>query len=106
MKPAFTGLLAFSSFLAAAGAISPHKKPPRSIVNETITAEELLGSHWGPIDITESYDYVVVGGGTAGLTIARRLAAQYTVAVVEAGSLYELDNANLTATVDRSLHGT
>ncbi|KAL9595710.1 MAG: hypothetical protein Q9219_006276 [cf. Caloplaca sp. 3 TL-2023] len=38
-----------------------------------------------------SFDYVVVGGGTAGLTIASRLAADptVTVAVVEAGGFYE-----------------
>ena len=38
----------------------------------------------------------VVGGGTAGLAIARRLAADpnISVAVVEAGGFYELDNGN------------
>ena len=34
--------------------------------------------------------------GTAGLTIARRLAGRYAVAVVEAGSFYEINNSNLT----------
>lgn len=38
-----------------------------------------------------SFDYVVVGGGTAGLTIAARLAEDpsTSVAVVEAGAFYE-----------------
>lgn len=41
---------------------------------------------------------VVVGGGTAGLVVATRLAENgtYTVAVVEAGGFYELENGNLT----------
>jgi choline dehydrogenase len=38
-----------------------------------------------------TFDYVIVGGGTAGLTIAARLADQkFQVAVVEAGGYYEL----------------
>ncbi|KAJ5431662.1 Glucose-methanol-choline oxidoreductase [Penicillium cf. griseofulvum] len=37
-----------------------------------------------------TFDYIVVGGGTAGLTLATRLAEQkYKVAVVEAGGYYE-----------------
>jgi flavin-dependent dehydrogenase len=31
----------------------------------------------------------VLGGGTAGLTIANRLAEKHTVAVIEAGGFYE-----------------
>lgn len=41
----------------------------------------------------------VIGGGTAGNAIAARLAldpAGYSVAVVETGSFYELDNSNRT----------
>ncbi|KAF4592448.1 GMC oxidoreductase [Ophiocordyceps camponoti-floridani] len=39
-----------------------------------------------------TYEYVVVGGGTAGLVIASRLAeAGRSVAVVEAGGFYEVD---------------
>lgn len=41
---------------------------------------------------------MIVGGGTAGLTMARRLAksSAITVAVIEAGGLYELDNGNFS----------
>lgn len=38
-----------------------------------------------------TFDYVVVGGGTAGITISARLAQHgFRVAVVEAGGYYEL----------------
>lgn len=46
---------------------------------------------FGVPGINATFDYVVVGGGTAGLTIASRLAADpsITVAVIEAGGFYE-----------------
>lgn len=45
-----------------------------------------------------TYDYVVVGGGTAGITIASRLAENnYSVALVEAGGFYE--TKSLTASI-------
>lgn len=39
-----------------------------------------------------------MGGGTAGLVVAQRLSedADASVAVVEAGSFYEIDNGNLS----------
>jgi choline dehydrogenase len=40
-----------------------------------------------------SFDYVIVGGGTAGLALANRLSANFSVAVIEAGGLYQaVDN--------------
>ncbi|KIK67014.1 hypothetical protein GYMLUDRAFT_37045 [Collybiopsis luxurians FD-317 M1] len=49
-------------------------------------------------DITgqdQQFDFVVIGGGTAGITIAARLAedSSATVALIEAGTFYELHNA-------------
>lgn len=66
--------------------------------SESIGAQGLLGSHFGVPGLAATYDYVVVGGGTAGLTIARRLAANAstTVAVIEAGDFYEFSNGNLS----------
>lgn len=58
-----------------------------------IVARHLLGSSFG-VPGNATFDYIVVGGGTAGLTIAARLAESGTVAVVEAGSFYEISNGN------------
>ena len=59
-------------------------------------AGNVLGSQFGLPGANASFDYVVVGGGTAGLTIATRLASNpgVSVAVVEAGGFYEIDNGN------------
>lgn len=48
-----------------------------------------FGSFFG---ISQTFDYVVLGGGTAGLTIAKRLAEdrRVSVAVIEAGTLYQV----------------
>ncbi|KAI1476103.1 putative GMC oxidoreductase [Daldinia eschscholtzii] len=63
-----------------------------------IQARRLLGSSFGMPGDDATYDYVVVGGGNAGLTLATRLVEQKagTVAVIEAGSFFEIDNSNLS----------
>lgn len=56
----------------------------------------LYSNSFGVPGTNTSYDYVVVGGGTAGLTIAARLAedSDVSVAVIEAGGFYQQDNGN------------
>jgi len=60
----------------------------------------LPGGNTGESGVDASYDYVVLGGGTAGLAMAYRLAESGTfkVAVVEAGDFYELVNGNVSTT--------
>ncbi|GAB7355763.1 hypothetical protein MBLNU459_g6448t1 [Dothideomycetes sp. NU459] len=55
-----------------------------------------FGSSFGLPGVNATYDYVIIGGGTAGLAVATRLAqnSTFSVAVIEAGSFYELDNGN------------
>ncbi|KAK5126559.1 hypothetical protein LTR85_009493 [Meristemomyces frigidus] len=63
---------------------------------EAAAAFELYGNSFGIPGINASFDYVIIGGGNAGLTIAARLAEdqRVSVAVIEAGSFYQIDNGN------------
>lgn len=57
----------------------------------------LIGSSFG-VPGNQSFDYVIVGGGTAGLVLANRLSENplFSVAVIEAGGFYEIENGNDT----------
>ncbi|KFG85744.1 putative choline dehydrogenase [Metarhizium anisopliae] len=58
--------------------------------------------------LTHSYDYIVIGGGTAGLAVASRLAedASLRVGVLEAGGIaHGEDNVDIPAFYGRSLGG-
>ncbi|TVY83212.1 Versicolorin B synthase [Lachnellula suecica] len=69
-----------------------------SSYQESLSAQSLIGSHFGVPGFPKTFDYIIVGGGTAGNTLARRLAAnsKFSVALIEAGGFYETDNGNLT----------
>jgi len=58
----------------------------------------LLGSSFGIPGQNYTFDYLIVGGGNAGLAVAARLAENPSllVGVIEAGSFYELTNGNLS----------
>ncbi|KAI0194222.1 hypothetical protein F4808DRAFT_474846 [Astrocystis sublimbata] len=58
----------------------------------------VLGSSFGIPGQDYEFDYIVVGGGTAGLAVASRLSQQHTlrIGVIEAGSFYETTNGNLS----------
>jgi choline dehydrogenase len=66
---------------------------------ESIIGAGLIGSHFGVPFFNASFDYVIIGGGTAGLTLATRLAqnASNTVAVIEAGGFAATDNGNYSS---------
>ncbi|CAK4034462.1 versicolorin B synthase [Lecanosticta acicola] len=64
-----------------------------------IQSDGLLSSKFGMYGWPkQSFDYVIVGGGTAGLAMARRLSedGSNSVAVIEAGGFYEIDGGNAT----------
>lgn len=77
-----------------------------SLTGIAVAQDRLFSSAFGYPGRNASYDYVVVGGGTAGLTLASRLAAtSASVAVVEAGGFYEVENGNNSVVPLYSLTG-
>lgn len=77
-----------------------------SLTGLVAAQDRLFSSAFGYPGRNASYDYVVVGGGTAGLTLASRLAAtSASVAVVEAGGFYEVENGNNSVVPLYSLTG-
>jgi len=79
----------FKSLYLAACAVLAAGAP---VEQEKRQLNGLLGSLAGTLGANQTFDYIVLGGGTAGLTIAKRLAEDksVTVAVIEAGSLYQV----------------
>ena len=68
-----------------------------ALASTTVLAQSSFDSFatsFGTPGKNASNDYVIVGGGTGGLTIAARLAEDknISVAVIEAGGLYQVDN--------------
>ncbi|KAI9654952.1 MAG: hypothetical protein M1821_005705 [Bathelium mastoideum] len=84
-------VLSLTSFLLSSVALSAPVTP------QSLSNGSPLGSSFG-IPGNQSFDYVIIGGGTAGLAVANRLSENpsVTVAVIEAGTFYELDNGNVS----------
>lgn len=61
-------------------------------------AQLTQGYTFGTSGRNATFDYVIVGGGTAGLTMATRLAKNpsLSIAVIEAGGFYEQEDGNLS----------
>jgi choline dehydrogenase-like flavoprotein len=64
-------------------------------------SKRFFGSTLQQRDMNTTYDYVIIGGGTAGAAIATRLAEQlYSVALIEAGSQYESESLAVLPVAD------
>ena len=87
-------LKVISCVLIFAPALQAVPARPRVHTQRTTTVAQSFGIP----GVNATYDYIIVGGGTAGLTIASRLAAEpsISVAVIEAGGFYEADDGNVS----------
>ncbi|KAL8710651.1 MAG: hypothetical protein Q9220_004875 [cf. Caloplaca sp. 1 TL-2023] len=87
------GYLTWSSIISAAFAA-----PPLLDQEQAGGTARPVGTSFGVPGSSAKFDYVIIGGGTAGLTVAERLSEDpsISVAVIEAGGFYELDNGNVS----------
>jgi choline dehydrogenase len=86
-----TTIVSLSANLAAASLDS------ESLIQQFYAHGRLTGNSFGNPGVNATFDYVVVGAGLAGALTASRIAAalpNMTVAVIEAGSFYEISNGN------------
>ncbi|KAK8017715.1 GMC oxidoreductase [Apiospora rasikravindrae] len=76
---------------SAAASLNPLASAVKSVLSGEGLAQGALGALEGALGVDQTYDYVVVGGGTAGNALGYRLAeAGHSVAIVEAGLFYEI----------------
>jgi len=77
-----------------------------AIVSGAGLVEGTLGAVKGILGVQQTFDYVVVGGGTAGNAMGVRLAeAGFSVAIIEAGLYYELGKPVLGSTPTGAFFG-
>jgi hypothetical protein len=91
-------LLAVVGFVAAAPGSVYEREDGRA--NRRSLLNGIVGAATGLIGVQATYDYVIVGGGTAGLVMASRLSenSSLKIAVVEAGTLYEITDPIFSST--------
>ncbi|KAK7183471.1 hypothetical protein DPSP01_010576 [Paraphaeosphaeria sporulosa] len=88
---------------AKAGPLGSILNPLLDVTGSVLSGQGIvngvLGGLGGILGADQEYDYVVVGGGTAGNAIGVRLAeAGFTVAIIEAGIFYEFGKPVLGST--------
>ena len=92
-----------SDLLSAIGLGGSILNPILETVDSTLQGngfiDSTLGAVGGVLGADQTFDYVVVGGGTAGNAIGVRLAeAGFSVAIIEAGGYYEVEKPVLGST--------
>jgi choline dehydrogenase len=71
--------------------VGPLVPAVQAILDGDGLVEGALGALKGALGLKQEFDYVVVGGGTAGNAMGYRLAeAGFSVAIIEAGFFYEI----------------
>jgi len=97
------GSAGLSDLLSAIGLGGSILNPILETVDSTLQGngfiDSTLGAVGGVLGVDQTFDYVVVGGGTAGNAIGVRLAeAGFSVAIIEAGGYYEIEKPVLGST--------
>ncbi|PHH64163.1 hypothetical protein CDD81_4910 [Ophiocordyceps australis] len=90
-------LVPILAYLYAPAILDVVSGPPLSLVSNFYVSllgrpqEATLGAFQGVLGVDNDFDYIVVGGGTAGNPVGTRLAeAGFRVAIVEAGPYYDV----------------
>ncbi|KAH7413985.1 hypothetical protein DE146DRAFT_731532 [Phaeosphaeria sp. MPI-PUGE-AT-0046c] len=106
----FTRRAALFSLVASTTAQRSILDPILETIGSTLQGDGLidgtLGAIGGILGSEQTFDYIVVGGGTAGAGVGVRLAeAGFSVAIIEAGGFYEIAKPVFSTTPAGSFFG-